>query len=125
MINMFAPFEELNVINTFNLLNKNSLNKKIEKFKNEILYFIKYDFKNEYNNESELENLEFVTTYGNNKHVYLFKLSTSICIFWIHVYDYSIFNENKFDVQIILEDSVTGKKLNTKGMYYTDLVLNY
>jgi hypothetical protein len=122
---MFAPFEELNVINTFNLLNKNSLNKKIEKFKNEILYFIKYDFKNEYNNESELENLEFVTTYGNNKHVYLFKLSTSICIFWIHVYDYSIFNENKFDVQIILEDSVTGKKLNTKGMYYTDLVLNY
>jgi hypothetical protein len=130
---MFEMFEELHIIDdvnktneiNFDLLNEKCIHKKIEKFKNEILYFIKYDFKNEYDNESELENLKFVTTYGNNKHAYLFKLSTSICIFWIHVYDYSIFNENKFNVQFVLYDSITGKKLNTKGMYYTDLVLDY
>lgn len=130
---MFEMFEELHIIDdvnktneiNFDLLNEKCIHKKIEKFKNEILYFIKYDFKHEYENESELEKLKFITTYGNNKHVYLFKLSTSICIFWIHVYDYSIFNENKFNVQFVLEDSITGEKLNRKGMYYTDLVLEY
>lgn len=133
MNNMFGPFEELHVIEDFNnsneisfdLLNKECIHKKINKFKKEILYFLKYDFKNEYNTDEELENLKFITTYGNNKHTYLFKLTTSICIFWIHVYDFSIFNENKFNIQFVLYDSVTGENLNTKGMYYTDLVLEY
>lgn len=101
----------------------NNIREKVLHFKKEIKYLLEYNFNKEYVSIDELDNLKFNTIYGLNKHVYVFELETMSSYFVIFVYDYSIYNENKIDVQIILEKGKS--RLVNNGIFYKDLVLNY